>query len=258
MQMVSARRARTLWLLFGILLAAPGAWAQQNDSRLTGTIVDKASRAPLARVEIIFVGDARSVLSDSVGRYMFDALPSGIVRFAVRAAGYPFTPLTVALMPGESMARVIELDSSSAGRIAAQRLPLVSINAPPPVSPRMVDFERRRVTGQGQYITRAQIDSAGYYNLQDAMRNLRGVNVDCGGGLGCHIRMARAPMQCNPEYVVDERVDNYFGPSVPIRDIEALEVYTGASDVAGEFAGRNAGCGVIVIWTRSGPPRKKP
>ena len=257
MQMVSARRARILWLLFGILLAAPGARAQKNDSRLTGTIVDKASRAPLARVEIIFVGASRSVLSDSVGRYMFDALPSGIVAFAVRAAGYPLTPLTVALMPGESMARVIELDSSSAGRSAAQQLPRVSIDAPRPVNRRLVDFERRRVTGQGQYITREQIDSAGYYNLQDAMRNLRGVHVDCVGD-GCHISMARAPMHCRPDYVVDERVDNYFGPTVPIRDIEALEVYTGASDVAGEFAGRNAGCGVIVIWTKSGPSRRKP
>jgi hypothetical protein len=65
-------------------------------------------------------------------------------------------------------------------------------------------------------------------------------------------------MHCRPDYVVDERVDNYFGPTVPIRDIEALEVYTGASDVAGEFAGRNAGCGVIVIWTKSGPSRRKP
>jgi hypothetical protein len=257
MQIVSARRARIFWFLFGILLAAPGARAQKNDSRLTGTIVDKASRAPLARVEIIFVGDSRSVLSDSVGRYTFDSLPSGVVRFIVRAAGYPVTPLIVALMSSESMATLIELDSSSAGRSAAQRLPLVTIDAPRPVSRRLVDFERRRLTGLGQYITRAQIDSAGYNNLQDAMRNLRGIHIDCVAE-GCHIRMSRAPMQCNPEYVVDERVDNYFGPAVPIRDIEALEVYTGASDVAGEFAGRNAGCGVIVIWTKSGPPRKKP
>jgi hypothetical protein len=257
MPIVSARRTIVAWLLLGILVAAPGVQAQKNDSRLTGTIVDKASRAPLARAEIIFVGDSRSVLSDSVGRYLFDSLPSGVVRFVVRAAGYPVTPLTVALMSSESMAHVIELDSSSAGSSSAQRLPRVSIDASRPVSRRLVDFERRRVNGLGQYITRAQIDSAGFNNLQDAMRNLRGVHVDCAAN-DCHIRMARAPMQCTPDYVVDERVDNFFGPLVPIRDIEALEVYTGASDVAGEFAGRNAGCGVIVIWTKSGPSRRKP
>ena len=87
------------------------------------------------------------------------------------------------------------------------------------------------------------------------------MNVECSGGAqGCQIRMVRAPMRCLPEYIVDDNVDNTFGPTVPVRDIEGLEVYTGAADVPGEYAGRNAGCGVIVIWTRSGPPRrpKKP
>jgi hypothetical protein len=241
-------------LLFAIALASSGALAQKGDSRLTGTVVDKVSRAPVAKVQIIYVGDSRSVMSDSIGRYTFDSLPSGIVRFAVRAPRYPVLTLTVALMPGESMAREIVLDSSSAGQV----LPRVSIDAPPSLGPRFADFERRRVTGRGQYLTAQQIDKGGYNSLQDAMRNMRGVDVDCGGGLGCHIRMTRAPMQCNPDYVVDERVDNFFGPQIAIRDIEGLEVYTGATDVPGEFAGRNAGCGVIVIWTRSGPPRRKP
>jgi hypothetical protein len=241
-------------LLFAIALASSGALAQKGDSRLTGTVVDKVSRAPVAKVQIIYVGDSRSVVSDSIGRYTFDSLPSGIVRFAVRAPRYPVLTLTVALMPGESMAREIVLDSSSAGQV----LPRVSIDAPPSLGPRFADFERRRVTGRGQYLTAQQIDKGGYNSLQDAMRNMRGVDVDCGGGLGCHIRMSRAPMQCNPDYIVDERVDNFFGPQIAIRDIEGLEVYTGATDVPGEFAGRNAGCGVIVIWTRSGPPRRKP
>ncbi len=255
---MSARRTRILVLLVGVMCAAPGASAQTKAATLTGTVVDKSTGAPLTKVEIIFAGDSRSVLSDSAGRYAFDSLPSGLVRFMVRAAGYPVTPLTVALIPGEHMTRMIELDSSRALSGAAQSLPGVKIGAPAPVSPRMVDFERRRVTGQGQYLTAEQIDRAGYYNLQDAMRGLRGVEVHCGGGGGCFIEMSRAPMQCKPEYIVDERVDPYFGPAVPVRDIAGLEVYTGASDVPGEFAGRNAGCGVIVIWTKSGPPRKKP
>ena len=61
----------------------------------------------------------------------------------------------------------------------------------------------------------------------------------------------------NCDGVVDERVDNMFGPLVPVRDIQAIEVYTGASDVPGEFAGTNAGCGVIVIWTTNGRASKR-
>ena len=64
-------------------------------------------------------------------------------------------------------------------------------------------------------------------------------------------------MHCAPDYVIDGRLNNDFGPFTPIRDIVAVEIYTGPADVPGEFAGRTAGCGVIAIWTRSGPPRRQ-
>lgn len=83
------------------------------------------------------------------------------------------------------------------------------------------------------------------------------MNVNCGGGTSCFIRMARAPMRCSPQFIVDERVDNEFGSHVSIKDIQGIEVYTGPADVPGEFAGRNAGCGLIVIWTQSRPPRPR-
>jgi hypothetical protein len=139
-----------------------------------------------------------------------------------------------------------------------QPLPTVPVTTPASRGPRFADFERRQKTGRGQYLTREQIARGGMNSLHEAMRTLRGVNVDCGGGGGCFVHMARAPMRCLPEWIVDDRVDNFFGPRTPLQDVEALEVYSGPSDVPGEFAGRNAGCGVIVIWTKSGPPRRKP
>lgn len=244
--------------LFAIAVLAASALAQRGDARMTGLVVDKATGAPVPKAEIILISDRRSVVSDSMGRYLFDDVPSGLVRFVVRAAGFPATSLSVALAHNESMARSIELDSSATGRSAAQRLPSVVTEGKATRGPRYADFEHHMATGRGQYLTREQIELNGYNSLQDAMRNLRGVNVDCGGGLGCFIRMARAPMQCKPDYVVDGMVNNSFGPATPIRDIEGIEVYTGPSEVPGEFAGRNAGCGVVVIWTKAGPSRKKP
>src|SRR5665213_2648199 len=102
--MTSTRRYRLLLLLFGAFVSAPRAGAQKNDARLSGTVVDKVSGAPIAKVEIIFLGDSRSVLSDSAGAYVFDSLPSGVVKFIVRAAGHPALPVAVALAPGERMA----------------------------------------------------------------------------------------------------------------------------------------------------------
>ena len=248
----------SMLLLAALLAPAHSAGAQKGEGRLVGLIVDKANGLPVGNAELLHMGDSRSTSSDSTGAYRFDGLPSGIVKFVVRAKGFPATSLVVALARGESMVRRIELDSSQVGRASsAQTLNRVRIEALPSLGPRYADFERRRATGQGHYITSDEIEKGNFTSLQETVRGVRGVSVDCGGGLGCFIRMVRAPMQCPPEYVVDDHVDNFFGPNVAVRDIQAVEVYTGPSDVPGEYAGRNAGCGVIVIWTKSGPPKRK-
>lgn len=231
--------------------------AQRGTARIYGTVIDRRTQAPITDVQIVHMGDGRSVISDSLGLYQFDRLASGLVKFMVRAPRYPATSFIVALTPGEQMEHDVELDAVTTAPAGVQPLPEVKVEAPASMGPRYADFEHRRLTGRGQYMTGEEIQKTGASRLQDVMRTFRGVNVDCGGGAGCFIRMTRAPMRCLPEYIVDERVDNAFGPAVPAPDIQALEVYTGPADVPGEFAGRNAGCGLIVIWTRSGPPRAK-
>ena len=247
-------------VLAQILASADPLQAQKGSAYLFGTIVNKATQGPISQAVITHAGDGRVVRSDSLGYYRFPELRAGIVRFIVRVPGFPATTFSVALTNGERMERDIELDPPVAlppeenpGTI----LPTVTVEAASPLGRRYADFERRKSQGRGHFLTRSQIQQLGAANLQDAVRGLRGVNIECGGGEGCFIRMARAPMNCRPEYVVDERVDNMFGPSIAIGDIEAIEVYTGPSDVAAEFGGRNAGCGVVVIWTRAGPPRKR-
>ena len=259
---------RSLLLLAALSTAANVASAQRGSGRLVGLIVDTHTGNGVAQAVIVQLGDNRIATTDSTGLFKFDSLPMGIVRFMVRAPGFPSARLVVALTVGEYMERRVELDSTAAAaallRAAAparsaggQPLPLVSVEAKASLGPRFANFERRRATGAGHYITRDEIEKGQFSSLQDIARIVRGVNVECGGGAGCAIRMARAPMRCSPEYIVDDNVDNIFGPTVPVRDIEALEFYTGPADVPGEYAGRNAGCGVIVIWTRSGPPKPR-
>ncbi len=243
-----------------ILVVTPWsrAMAQRENAHLVGTIVDRTSGSLISNADIVQLGVGRRVITDSLGNFLLADVAPGLLRLLVRVPGFPTKVVVLALASGESMSRVIELDSTATGRTTPQNLPVEATVAPRPPAPRYVDFERRRLNGRGQYLSREDLEKGGYSTLQDAMRGLRGVNVECGGGSGCAIRMARAPMRCSPEYIVDERADNFFGPNTPIRDLEGVEVYTGPSEVPGEFAGRNAGCGVIVIWTRAGPTRPKP
>ena len=244
------------------LAGAPSVlWAQQAGARLRGTVTDATTSAPVKGARVILATTGRFVQSDSAGAFELRGLPSGIVRLFFSAQGFPRVSVLLAFASGETMVRRFELDSTAAAGAAdtstrrIQALAPAEIVATPTRGVRYADFERRMKTGRGQYITREQIEEAGYANLTQAVRTMRGVAVECGGTQGCRIRMARASQNCYPEYVVDGRVDNFFGPFVAIRDIEGMEVYTGASDVPGEFAGRNAGCGVVVIWTGAGPPK---
>lgn len=238
-------------------LAKPGVAQAPRPATIGGRVVDKTTRMPIVSAQV-GTSDTLYVTSDSLGRFVLTGLAPGPTRLVVRASGFPVARLELTLRAGDDLEPVIQLDSTAGGQAEAQVLPRVAVTTTASLGPRFADFERRQKTGRGQYLTREQIARAGNSSLQETLRTMRGVNVDCGGGGGCYIRMARAPMRCLPEYIVDERVDNSFGPRTPLQDIEAVEVYTGPADVPGEFAGRNAGCGVIVIWTKSGPPRRRP
>ena len=245
------------------MVFAEGVPAQRapHAPRVSGRVTDRSTGNALAKAEIILLSDSRSVFTDSAGQYVFAELPVGVSGLLIRAPQFPALTIYVELRDGEELVRPVLLDSSAAGR-ATQQLPMVAVTADAPIRNfRMVDFERRRRNGRGQYRDEFELVKSGAYTLQDVVFPMRGVNVDCSkttpAGSGCRIHMVRSPVNCDPEYVIDGRIDNWFGPTTPIRDIIGLEVYTGPADVPGEFAGSNSMCGVIVIWTRSGPTRKQ-
>jgi hypothetical protein len=266
-------RATAVLLAAFAALATPALGrAQGTTASFAGQIVIRESGNPIpfGRIVVLSAG-GRHVDADSLGRFDLTGLPAGIHRFMLVVPGVPRSTFAVAFAKGERIEQNIEVDLAAvthapdsaapappvAADPRAQPLARVDVTAPAPMDRRYRDFERRLKTGRGQYVTRTQIEERQYNTLQDVMRQLRGVHVDCGGGAGCFITMARAPMGCSPDYIIDEMVDNAFGPNTPIRDIEAIEVYTGPADVPGEFAGANAGCGLVVIWTRNGPPKAR-
>ncbi len=250
------------WTVAGTLVLAGALTAPlaAQTATLRGRILDAVSGAPLRGATVAATTTGASVQTDSAGRYRLDGLKVGIHKFLVTATGYNRGAVTLAFAAREVMERDLLLDPTGVvladDSVAAQTLPTVPVTAPMSAGRRFADFERRRLTGRGQYLTRAQLEEGRYNSLQDAMRPLRGIRYSCAGSF-CAVQMARAPMGCSPEYIVDEREDNAFGPLVPVRDIQAVEVYTGAADVPGEFAGANAGCGVIVIWTANGRAPKR-
>ena len=239
-----------------IAVTVPAALRSQvPGATLTGRVVQKGDTSNAVRgAQVILGSNSWHVVTDSSGSYLLGGIPVGVHHVVVRALGFRPVEFSVALHDGIQSLEDIQLDAAP----GVQELAPVAIAAPAAtaVSYRLVDFERRRQTGRGHYLDDSQIKQSGASRLSDLMRGMRGVTEHCAGN-GCTIQMVRARPGCYPDYIVDGRPDNMFGSSTPIRDIVALEVYTGPSDVPGEFAGRSAGCGVVVIWTRAGPDTRK-
>jgi hypothetical protein len=263
-----ARATSALRVLSALLvLTAPGLLLAQRPGALAATfqgrVYDAVTGTPLVGATVTATSAGLSTRTDSLGRFLLAGLPPGLVRLLVTAPGYQRGPLTLPLAPREVLERELELEPLGAGAAAADtgprapRLPAGPVTAMPGMGSRFLDFERRRATGRGQYRTRDEIEAGQFNSLQDVLRTLRGVQMVCSGGY-CQAQMVRATLGCPPQYIIDEREDNDFGPVVPVRDIQGIEVYTGAGDVPGEFAGSTAACGVIVVWTTNGrAPRRK-
>ncbi|MGA1360802.1 MAG: carboxypeptidase regulatory-like domain-containing protein [Gemmatimonadaceae bacterium] len=270
-----ARTIRTIGFAFVSLLGSLAIpcraplGAQAAFATLKGVVTDAVTQQPVTGVRVVIAATGRYATTDSLGVFELKEIPSGVIRFFFAAPGYPRTSVVLALAKGETMVQRFELESIAAEAAATTTLGRATGDAaagpgqPRPATEvigeasrgvRYEDFERRLKTGRGQYVTREVIEERAYNNLSDAVRGLRGVAIECGGSRGCLIRMARSLPGCYPQYIVDGRPDNFFGPNVAVRDIEGIEVYSGAADVPGEFAGTDAGCGVVVIWTRNGPP----
>jgi Carboxypeptidase regulatory-like domain len=265
----SARRTSAVIALAMLTALEPAAGQalpptrSDNGSRVThlrGRVIDSRSRAAISGAQVILDADGRFVNADSTGTYDFAGIPKGMVDLSVRAPTFKVAHYTLQLIGNGNWVQDIELDSIPVDEHAV-RLAAVPVTASGrPFNYRLQGFEIRRQSGRGQYLTDDQIRASGASNIQDAVRDMRGVATDCSGTFygGCRIRMITAPARCLPVYFVDGQVDNSFGPTTPIRDVIAMEVYTGPADVPGEFAGSNAACGVVALWTRSGPDRRRP
>jgi hypothetical protein len=213
-------------------------------------VVDSETGEPLAGAVIRIRRGPPAFLTDSVGRFVVSDLPAGELEVSISLIGYIQHIWKLTLQPNEVVDRVFSLDFSG------ERLPDVVVRArAEKLMPRYLDFERRRQRGLGAYLRWDELHRRNFASVGDAIRTLRGVRIHCRSEtFECFAVMARTP-NCLPTWWVDGVEVRSFHENTPIRDVYGIEVYRGAGEIPGEFAGSNAACGVIVLWTKSRPFR---
>lgn len=247
--------ALVLWLL--------GAEVAGAQSAIIGIVRDSTGKI-LVGAEVQLDSSPTRLRTDSAGAFRLVASP-GRHEVLFRMLGYRPQLWRATLAAGETL----ELDVALAPG-NAQTLETVDVKALRPRGLGIEGFEERRALGLGgKFIDSLALRKADGRHLSEVLREY-GVCMYVTKDprheqyamitSRCHPMTAAGERLC-PMTVILDRVTLYrSGSSMPIPDFSrdfyipnfaAIEVYTRASQMPMEFAGR-MDCGVIVLWTRRG------
>jgi hypothetical protein len=154
-----------LGAIVGAGLVTPDARAQHK-AILTGRITADSGGAAISYAGIRIPELDRTARADATGVFRIDDLAPGTYVVIAEAPGYRARRDTVTLTGGESRTQDFVLPTT------VHLLATVDVRAkaPPRVSPKMVDFERRRQRGYGRFVTRAELERVPGRQLADVLR----------------------------------------------------------------------------------------
>jgi hypothetical protein len=246
---------RKFWLVAAALLAlAPASLRAQS---VEGTVLDRATRQPVAEAAVSVLNEAGRVVArtqaDSAGRFTVKLEGPGAYRLQGGRIGYRQVT-SGGFDVGSAEAVQVNL-FLSAGAVDLDPLTITSRPEPPRVPYLEASgFYARERTAMGVFMRREAVQKGNRRNMSDVLVNLPGVRRTTVAGLPA-ITLGRAAngRPCAPGVVIDgqqlinpEVIDNI----VHVPAIEALEVYRGPSQTPSRFASADNGCGVVVIWTQ--------
>ena len=223
---------------------------------LAGVIRDSMSR-PLTMATVLVDGKDFSAVTDESGRFHLAGIPAGTNDFTVMRIGYRSVSFTTTLAPDSTLVIAIMLRRIST-------LEEVEVKAAS-ISPRLErqGYYKRRTQGIGSFVTPDRVDSLSHVATpSQLLRDVRGIEVQCGGRskLGCIVATRRAH-GCLNLFIDGVFHKDQIDDVLPTTAVYAIEVYENPSIVPLEFQAslpgkvsaltRKAGCGAIVVWTRS-------
>jgi hypothetical protein len=237
----------SLRLVAGLsLLGALPLAAQGRVGAVSGVVKDSLGNA-IPNVEVTALRAARSVRTDSVGRFIIAALPYGPTDIGFRRLSFEPVILIITIPPSDTTDVQVTLG------VAAQKLTGMVIEEHPDQLRQLIAFENRRRQGIGHFITREQIDKRNPLLLSDMVRSVPGTILISEAGRTT-LRFSRSARNgCPPQFFIDGIQATGFNiDDMPARDVEGVELYAGAAGLPPEY-NRVTGtgiCGTVIIWTR--------
>jgi len=255
-----------------------------GQSELQGPVLADGSRRPVANAEVAVPRLELRTVTDSLGRYRLSNVPPGAHLVVTRAVGYrPDSALTTFDGDETLISDVILLSPMTA-------LPTVAVRevASPVSRGKMAAYEDRRAAGIGRFLDRELFAKDENRHVSEILAsNVPGVSIYRGGGSKswaasgrnpssakcafCRVTKremlddmdiaAGAPLACYMDVYLDgalvydataRKTPLFNLNSISASEIEAAEVYSSAAQVPAQYNKTSGGCGVMLIWTRTG------
>jgi hypothetical protein len=236
---------------FGLSTAANG-----QTGLLTGRLLDSAG-VPVPNADVVLAAGTRIAAVDINGRFRFSDVPAGTHTVMARAIGYGFTSARVLVPPGDTGYVEIRMRASARWLDPIE----VTVSAEAALLP---DFARRRRSGFGYFVSRAEIEAAAPITLSQYLRRIPVIRIRESLGLaqavssrGLRTELIDGELRVVP-CVMRIALDGQLQPEevgidiVPPGEIGGIEIYAGSATIPAEFASWSTeiGCGLIVVWTR--------
>lgn len=243
----------------GILVAAAGLATDASAQVINGRVVQDGSHEAIASADVsLLTANGRElerVRSDSAGEFEFVA-QTGSYAFHVVAAGFvAVTTLPIDVGFEEVRVRIV----LSPRVILLAPLEITARSRPLITEMMMREFNERRAKKIGFAITRDQIEERKPRHVSDLLRMVPGVRVLPSGVGSASIVIPAAGTRfndnCQVKVVLDGLLFRWGGTTIDdiaIDDVDAIEVFRTLAETPAEFAGPDARCGVVAVWTRRG------
>jgi hypothetical protein len=246
--------SRALVLAGGLLLAAgfggraraqnPPAQRAPPPAVVTGVVVDSAG-VPIPHAVVSVLGQPLRVLTDSSGRFRLALVTPGLCVFTVRALGYRPVMRSITPEPGQSASERIVLQTVGVA------LPEMTVVGQQLVPARLAGFYQRRQLGFGIFLDRDSIEHRPTNQMSDYFFGRPGIRVH---------QAYNDPFLTRVDFLRCGQIGVYMDGTrvrgdasellreINPADVEAMEIYTGPSELPAEFMVDD--CAAIVIWTR--------
>jgi hypothetical protein len=216
----------------------------------------------LAEAIVSIVGTQFMTRTGLRGDFELRGMPPGDMRLSVERIGYSAAFTDLELFEGEELQLA---DSLLQMQEVATELAPVEVTAEGRATRRsFADFERRRETSPGTFITEEEWEERGSVDeTTDVLSRIQGIHMRRGfEGLEWVIttrrgrpRSGREGDNCYPLVFVDRMYIGSTGTvnvnsDLPIQTLHAIEVHASAAGVPPEFNRPGAVCGVIAFWTK--------